>query len=572
MFERMTPIFKFAKSRAHLLMLSALLICSNALAEPILPTDAELHHKETLSRLESIHSALEKALVEQKNLSKSIKRSSEDEKPALIEEKSRLDSEVETLNRSYEQIALGGIDTSSFLTTTPAFNWQTEIIQIVQPVIENLKVITEKPRKIERLRGKIRQLEEQNLSIDEALISLESLNAANSVDNTSKKLNALTESWSKRRQDNVTSIELTQFQLMSLQGDNASWTDTIKKSFDEFAIGRGLTLLMAFAAACAVWLFTRSLLWLMRRGSSSANERRSKTRYRLAAYAYSLLSSTLIVISIMVVFYTRGDVLLLGVSILLVAGAAIGLRNTLPKFVAETKLLLNIGALREGERVMYQGIPWKVRSLNLYSILYNPEIEGLVRLPLSELTSMTSRGAGTERWFPYSKNDYVLMPNGKLAQLLRLTPEIVELKYSGGASGTIATAELYLLDAINLTRNGSFGVSTTFGIDYQHQLIALDDVAVNFKAVILSSLKEMGLAADVNSIVVELKTAGASSLDYLIFISMDSRVAASYFKIERIIQQACIKACTEQRWGIPFPQLTVHNTAASQSNTMQQVG
>lgn len=570
MFERKTFVSKQLRLSSTLMFVITLLASPHVVGEPTLVADPT--QRETLSRLEIIHVALEKALKAQKNLTKSIKRSSDEEKNALLEDKTRLVTEIETLNNSYEQIAVGGIDTTSFTTATPEFNWQTEIIQIVQPVIENLKVITEKPRKIERLRSKIKQLEDQNVSIDEALISLETLSAANTAKKTTSKLNTLTASWTKRRQDNATSIELTQFQLMSLQGGNTSWVEIIKKSFNEFINGRGLTLLIAFAAACAVWLFTRTLLWLMRNGSNNPDERRSKTGYRLAAYAYSLLSSTLIVISIMVVFYTRGDVLLLGVAILMVAGAAIGLRNTLPKFIAETKLLLNIGALREGERVMYQGIPWKVRSLNLYSILYNPEIEGLIRLPLSELTTMTSRVVGSERWFPYSKEDYVLMSDGKLAQITRITPEIIELKYGGGAYRTIATADMYISDAINLTRNGSFGVTSTFGIDYQHQLIALHDVAINFKSAIFTELKDAGLATQVNSLVVDLKTAGASSLDYLIFISMDSQAAASYFKIDRIIQQACIKVCTEQSWDIPFPQMTVHNTPPAIPATILQVG
>ncbi len=571
MFQRIMSWFNTRSKTALLALVISLVVSQNALSEPQIEATLEIQIQETLTRLETIHLALEKSLEEKRDLLKKIKRSSEEEKTNLLEEKLNLDAEIEILNISYEQIAVGGIDTENFSASTPEFNWQTEIIQIIQPVIENLKVITEKPRKIERLRGKIKQLKEQITSIDTALVSLETLSAAKPSKTITAKLSTITESWEKRKQENITAIELSRFQLMSLQGDNASWADTIKKSFDEFVSGRGLTLLIAFGAACGVWLFTRTLLWIMRGGTSNPDERRIKTRYRLAAYAYSLLSSTLIIISIMVVFYTRGDVLLLGVTILMVAGAVIGLRNTLPKFIAETKLLLNIGALREGERVMYQGVPWKVKSLNLYSKLHNPEIEGIIRLPLSELTSMTSRVVGTERWFPYSKDDYVLMPNGKLAQIVRLTPEIVELKYGGGASGTIATADMYVLDALNLTRNGSFGVASTFGIDYEHQLIALDDVAKLFEAEITASLRDTGFQDEMNSIVVDLKTAGASSLDYLIFVSMDSAAAASYFKIDRIIQQACIKICTDQRWGIPFPQITVHNKDAATTATLSQV-
>jgi hypothetical protein len=41
----------------------------------------------------------------------------------------------------------------------------------------------------------------------------------------------------------------------------------------------------------------------------------------------------------------------------------------LPSFIREVMLLLNIGAVREGERVVYNGIPWLVKTLNLYQYL-----------------------------------------------------------------------------------------------------------------------------------------------------------------------------------------------------------
>ena len=543
-----------------LILLGILLsVGTNGYAQSIEEEDSIQQRKETLARLQSMQLTLEKLSDKQREIVKKIQRTKDEDRTALQEEKESLEAEISTLNHSYEQIAIGGIDTDIFGEKETEFDWQTEIIQIIQPVIENLKVLTEKPRKIERLRGIIKQREDHIVAIDNALSSLNSLATIESEDSTKSKLNDLVEQWRKRKEENQSTIEMTEFQLLSLQGENKSWVETIKKSSQEFFSGRGLTLLVAFGAAFGVWLFMRTLLWLMRSKNSRSGERRTKTRFRLAAYAYSLLTSLLIVISVMVVFYTRGDVLLLGLTILMVAGAAIALRNTLPRFIAETKLLINIGALREGERVIYQGIPWKVTSLNLYSTLKNPEIDGVIRLPLSELTSMTSRPIYDETWFPHRQGDFVLMPSGKLAEIVRQTPDIVELRYGGGASGVVATAEMYVLDALNLTRNGNFGVASTFGIDYDHQHIALFEVAEKFKKEIEYSLSKTDFSEAVKDTLVDLKSAGASSIDYLIYVTLDSSAAKYYYKIDRMIQQSCIKVCNEQRWNIPFPQLTVHN-------------
>lgn len=515
--------------------------------------------EDAITRMEALQNsqaALDKRLRE---VIKQLEQADSADKPALQKEREALEKDTDRLNRAFEQVALGGID-PNFLQPQEEqeFDWKQELIEIMQPLLENVKVLTEKPRKIEKLRASITLYEDQASSIEAALEKLGALKDAELPQNTQKRLDALLERWQRNQQENADAISMAQYQLRSLQGDNVSWWDAVSESTNEFFAGRGLTLLIALTAALVVWLVMRFLLWVMRRRVSDPRDR-TMTRYRLAAYAYSVLTTVLVVVAAIVVFYIRGDVLLLGLSIVLLAGAALGLRNTLPRFINETKLLLNVGALREGERVMYNGVPWQVSSLNLYTVLKNPAIDGAVRLPLSELTSMTSRPVSAEPWFPHQQNDYLIMPNGKLAQILRITPDITEVRYGGGTAGVISTADLYTLDALNLSRNGSFGVAGLFGIDYAHQGLAVDEVAPKFEAGVHAILQEHGLSAHLKSTLVDFKSAGSSSLDYLIFLTFDSKVAQQYFTIERLIQQACVKVCNAEGWGIPFPQMTLHS-------------
>ncbi|MCB1756120.1 MAG: hypothetical protein KDJ38_11385 [Gammaproteobacteria bacterium] len=512
----------------------------------------------SVARLQALQQTLEELQKSQRNLAQKIQQATDEDKAALEEEKATIDQEVKRVNQSFERLATGGVETELFGAKEPEFNWQTEIIQIMQPLIENLKVLTEKPRKIERLRSTIAQRQDYATTIDNALASLSLYAGQELPEATEEKVQSLVERWQRRKEDNKNSLEIATLQLQDLQGETVSWMEVIKRSVDEFFLGRGLTLLIAFGAALGVWLFMRSLLWLLSKRVKNSAERRTLTRYRLAAYAYSLLTTLLVIIAVMVVFYSRGDVLLLGLAILLVAAIIIGLRNTLPRFIAETKLLLNLGAAREGERIMYNGIPWKLSSINLYSVLRNPEIDGTIRLPLSELGSMTSRPVGHEPWFPHRRGDFVMLPNGKLAEIIRQTPDNVELKLGGGAAMFVPTADMFNMDVLNLTRNGCFGVAGIFGIDYSHQTIALTDVGPLFKAEIETALRSTDFFAAVKNILVELKAAGASSLDYLVYITFDSSAAQSFYSIERLIQQSCIKVCNEQNWTIPFPQLTVH--------------
>ena len=50
-------------------------------------------------------------------------------------------------------------------------------------------------------------------------------------------------------------------------------------------------------------------------------------------------------------------------------------KNGLPRYYAQARLLLNLGDAREGERVVVNGLPWQVRSLNLVSELVNPALQ-----------------------------------------------------------------------------------------------------------------------------------------------------------------------------------------------------
>lgn len=509
-----------------------------------------------LDALQNSQSALDKRLRE---VIRQLDKADDADKPALQAEREALEKDIDRLSRAFEQVALGGID-PNFLKPQEEkeFDWKQELIEIMQPLLENVKVLTEKPRKIEKLRSSITLYQDRSETIEGALEKLTALEQSDLPENTKKRVNTLIERWQRNQQENTDAIAMAQYQLRALQGENVSWWEAVSESTNDFFAGRGLTLLIAITAAVIVWLVMRFLLWVMRRRVSDPRDR-TMTRYRLAAYAYSVLTTVLVVVAAIVVFYVRGDVLLLGLSIVLLAGAALGLRNTLPRFINETKLLLNVGALREGERVIYNGVPWQVSSLNLYSVLKNPAIDGVVRLPLSELATMTSRPVSAEPWFPHEQNDFLIMPNGKLAQILRITPDITEIRYGGGTAGVISTADLYTIDALNLTRNGSFGVPGVFGIDYAHQRAAVDEVAGKFEAGILQSLREHGLAEHLKSSLVDFKSAGSSSLDYLIFLTFDSKVAQQYFTIERLIQQACVKVCNAEGWGIPFPQMTLHS-------------
>jgi hypothetical protein len=49
------------------------------------------------------------------------------------------------LEKTFEQIVIGGVDLSLFGIEDEPFDWREELITVVKPVIENVKSLTEKP-------------------------------------------------------------------------------------------------------------------------------------------------------------------------------------------------------------------------------------------------------------------------------------------------------------------------------------------------------------------------------------------------------------------------------------------
>ena len=346
-------------------------------------------------------------------------------------------------------------------------------------------------------------------------------------------------------------------QLQTLHEDAPGWWDSLRQSFDSFFAGRALTLLLAVVIAVGVWLMFRILnrhLW--RRHAA----RRGSPLYRFFMYSFHAFRTIFMVLMVFTVFYIREDVLLLGLGIIVMIGGLISLQQALPRFLKEVNLLLNLGSAREGERVIYNGVPYRIQALNVFTTLFNPSLAGIHRLPLEQLAALHSRPIlNNETWFPSEKGDVLQMSDGSLVTVEQQNVEQVILKSLGGAVMQYNTAQFFELNLVNLSRSGSFVVSTIFGLDYRYQESILKDYPDLIRAEIPRALEGAGIDPDLyQNINVEFKTANASSLDLLIWVTFDSQLATSFFKLERILQQACLTVCNKHNLTIPFPQLAIH--------------
>ena len=536
------------------------------LAEEKVRVAEQKKQQSALESLEKTQLALSEKIKEQGDLQRSLKAADPSAKNEIQLSLDKVNAEIKNLTQSFEQVAIGGVSLEVFGKEEP-FDWKKELVLITQPVLESLKGLTEKPRKIERLRSIISERNIQVTEIERAIKTVQTRLASQPPTTIASGLKETLALWQGYEKNNLREIELAQVQLESLLGSNVSWYETLSLTFSRFFDGRGKTLFIAALVSCIVWLLMKALLWLImyrRKGKPSeskkpSSEPRKLTSYRVALYLYKALTSLLIILAIMVVLYVRGDLLLLALMIIVFIGTAMALKTLLPRYITEARLLLNLSTVREGERIIYNGIPWEVAHINVHSILKNPCLSGVLRIPLSELTNLNSRPFSyDETWFPSKRGEYLLMPDGTVAEVLSQSPEAVELQTRGGMRISHPTQHFFGMDLYNLSRGGSFGVASTFGIDYAHTDISLTTVPEVFKKATFDGLRSAGLNEHVEDVLVDFQTANSSSLDYLIYVTMNSRVASSYFKVGRVIQQSCVRACNENNWGVPFPQLTIH--------------
>ena len=445
----------------------------------------------TLTRLQYIQDVLSQKKADRSELGEQIEQANEQDKADLRRQADALTNDIFNLRRTLETIAIGGVDTRLFVDTQPeeAGNWREDIALIADPVIDSLKELTDKPRKLKALNDDIALHQQEFDTASQALTNLQPELELDPSGDLGDTLSRLERVWKGRRDDAKSAIDIARFQIADLQGDQPLST-TIIKALVSFLTGRGLTLAIALVAALSVWFGVRFMLRGYRATITSNDSPESRTRYRLAAYSVHALTSLLILIAVFVVFYERGDVLLLGLLILLIVGLAIGIRHLLPQYIAEARLLLNIGAMREAERITYEGLPWRVESINMYTVLKNPELHGVLRIPLSALHGVISRPSNKDSWFPTSRGDSVLFPQGTLMEVIDQNPDTVELCTRGGQQLSVPTHEFYNKEMINLSRGQSFGVIGTFRIDYSYQDISLNTVPKVLRDAIRSTLTD----------------------------------------------------------------------------------
>ena len=227
-------------------------------------------------------------------------------------------------------------------------------------------------------------------------------------------------------------------------------------------------------------------------------------------------------------------------------------------------MILNLGPVREGERLIYNGLPWEVASLNFQASLHNPLLQGgKLQIPIRDLINYNSRRYDAEEpWFPSKAEDWVVLNDETYGKVRKQTPELVELEVFD-AIKTYPVQSYLESNPYNLSQQG-FTLFLGFGLDYQHQNNITNNILNQMQKELDEGLRKSAFAEYIESFSLTFDKADGSSLNYVAQLKMNGEAAAQYLQIPRDFQRLAVESCNRNNWIIPFEQITVHKAKFSE--------
>jgi len=517
----------------------------------------------SLNSLKTIAEPLSTALAEIPKLQQELTQAASEDAKQEIQK--RIDAErerIQKLRDSFRDI-VGGSEAAEYEGEPAAGSGiQEQISELVQPVLSEIRDATAKPRELDALRKSLEKSLERQRKGESVLQRIDALIGNTKDQVLLAELSTTRSLWAGRQAEAVSQIAVSTMQIEDRTRDRRSLWDTLSTGLSRFFRSRGMNLLIAVLAGVFGFLATRKIYSWIRQVSPVHKREKGNFTSRLSDVLAMAVAVFVALAAVMVAFYSRGDWLLLTLVVIFLIGVAWAGKTALPPYLEQIRMILNLGSVREGERVIYQGLPWKVSALGFFTTFTNPNLEGgLMRIPIRDVMGMISRPlTPREVWFPTETDDWVLLSDGTYGKTITQTPDQVVILKLGGSMKTYPTADFLQLSPENLSHG--FRLSVTFGIDYRHQAECTASIPAVFNEAITASLLHTYGRDAVRSIQTEFASASPSSLDYTVLADFDGSVSHRHAALQRKIQSICVDVCNENGWVIPFAQITLHQAEA----------
>lgn len=540
-----------------------LLLVTTAAAQTASPGDSAppAAPPTTLSTLRALTDsmvALRVQLAEQNRLA----RAGENEtvKEAAAKEAAALQLRLDQAERDFEAIATG-INPGAVepATDLAKFDVAAELTEMIQPLIREVKAATEQPRLIEQLRSQLTthqaRLEEVRsavANVEKTLASLAGAKEGTADATLRKNLQATLEKWKYAEREARASLEVVRHRLDEVLAKKKSIWETLSHATSSFFLTRGRNIIVSLLALTGTLVGLRAAhRWMVKRSPWHVKSDGSLPfAARVIDVAWHAASVFLALVMALTVLYFAGDWLLLGLCLIALIGLVLGARTAIPKYYSQARLMLNFGEVREGERIVHQGLPWVVKSLNMFSELRNPALRnGRLRVPLTQLALSTSRPIEKdEPWFPCVEGDWVQLQDGTFGRVVCITHEFVQVVLLGGSRKTYPTLAFLAQNPQN--HAAGFRVSTIIRLDHRHREEATKSIPVALTKAIHEGLLKDYKPELIKNINTEFRAATLTALELEVLADFNGEMAGNFTNLQRKLQMLALNACNEHGWKL----------------------
>lgn len=456
---------------------------------------------------------------------------------------------------------LSQADESLFVEAPPSvFDPKEKVFGLLKPVFDELEELTANTREIKRLEDNLAVQRERSTEAEKATENIAKLLKEDLDEDTRVAVEEQFAVWKGRATDARAKITSMEFELSNRLSQQRPFIDSAGSFVSKFLRTRGVNLLLGVIAFAAVFFGLGAARSVFSRASKKSDGRALSSR--VAALVFRGFSVIAAIGALLFVFNITGDWFLLGISLSFLLGLGWVAIKALPQFVQQIGLVLNMGAVREGEFLMFDDVPWEVATIGFTAELVNERLSGgLQRLPVRELVGRHSRPMGKrEELFPCKEGDWVRLDDGTIGKVDYQTPNVVQLVLLGGSQKAYPTGDFLALAPHNMSTN--YRVELTFGIDYRHQADCTKLIPETMQASMQTGMETLLGEANLLNVNVEFKEAAASSLDYEVQIDIAGKAAARYEEVERAAARVLVECCNQNGWEIPFQQVTLHQPSS----------
>jgi|GEM_PF-2725501 len=425
--------------------------------------------------------------------------------------------------------------------------WEDEARALLSPLFVEFREATELPRRVGRLRRRATFLRSSLPQIEHAMVkAAEAMHTAPTPE-SQEVLREMRAQWLAKRDETKERLAITVVELSQIEAEHASMKNAGTRLWNLMTEKRTQRFALAVVAFLVTFLTSHMLHRMLSRLPFLRRLIGEDIGMRVFALSVHLLGTVGAVGVLLLMLYSSGDWVLLTLSIVGLVSIALGARSAAPRFLREIQLLLNAGPVRQGERLVWNGVPWRVQSLQLTTILSNPAFSetSIVRLPLRSLDSLISRpGADDEPWFPTAVGDVVEW-DGLAAQVTRQGPEFVEL-IRDRSRITVPTPEFVASSPTNLSQG--FRHRVVLKLDRRHDKEAAHAIPERLETLVRAAVAEHPSGEHMNQLLVSFEAISSWSLDLELEADFDGAAAGDWEELMELVQRSVLTACVSENW------------------------